>query len=314
MHGRLGNQLFQYAAARELQEKNGQEIKISFRQINGANTEGNTGWENSLKFFDVHPFIIYKGKKSLLSEMPLETRFLCSIYAASYRPFMNNFTKWYRYQTKWCGVLDKMGIRWIANGYYDFKFDHLKDYLLNGTFEAPDYFNDIREKLLQEIRPLSPKLSQNKDLYRIIENTNSVCVSLRHFRLHGTEADNYDVCGIKYYETGINFIKNSIENVNFIIFSDDVEWARSVIEPMGVKAIYETPNNPVWEKLRLMYSCKHFIIPNSTFAWWAQYLGKDANKVVVGPEKWFNSDFDSPLVLKSWIRIDRDGNLSLSNK
>jgi hypothetical protein len=307
MHGRLGNQLFQYAAARALQNKNKEEMIISFRQINGANTEGNRGWENSLKYFNVAPFKVYEGNKSLLSTMPLTTQWLCLAYAISYRPLMKNFTKWNSYQQKWAPLLDKVGVRWIANGYFDFKNDYNSEYLLNGSFEALEYFNDIRDVLLNEITPKYEELEQNRDLYDVIRSTNSVCLSLRHFQLKGQRADNYDVCGLDYYLSAIEQIKQNVDSPVFIVFSDDLVWAKEMLKLDGDNVYYETSDNPIWEKLRLMYSCNHFIIPNSTFAWWAQYLGKYDNKVVVSPSKWFNSDFDSPLISPSWIRLDKNG-------
>ena len=60
---------------------------------------------------------------------------------------------------------------------------------------------------------------------------------------------------------------------------------------------------PVYETLRLMYSCKHFIISNSTFSWWGQYLSQNDNKVVVSPRVW-NSAYKSMLVDEKWILID----------
>jgi len=35
-----------------------------------------------------------------------------------------------------------------------------------------------------------------------------------------------------------------------------------------------------------MYHCKHFILSNSSFSWWAQYLSRNDHKVVVAPQVW----------------------------
>lgn len=309
MHGRLGNQMFQYAAARALQEKNKQPIMLGFSKVTGANTEGNVGWENSLKYFNIKPCEYYNGAKPIVAKYPVAYRILCYLYALSYKPFKNNMKKWYEYQLKCCRFLDKFGIRWIANGYYDFCYDELKNYLLNGAFESPRYFNSIRDKLLEEFEPIEEERDENKELYELIRKRNSVCLSVRHFQLTGKQADTYDVCSVEYYRTAIEKMSELVERPLFIVFSDDIEWVKRTIDLSGVEVIYETAGNPVWEKLRLMYSCKNFIIPNSTFAWWAQYLSRNPHKYVMCPSKWFNNNFESPLIDLQWVRIDREGNI-----
>lgn len=301
MHGRLGNQLFQYAAARSLQEKTGQIIVAGFSRVEGANTEGVVGWENSLKFFKIKNIAIYDG--DIFDTIPTWKKAIGFLYAISYRPVMRNMKRWYEYQYKVAPFLDKIGIRWIANGFYPYKYEKSKDIFLNGSFEAKEYFQEIRDLLLQEIEPIEERLLSNKELYKLIEESNSVCLSVRHFCLNGYQKRLYDVCDYEFYKKAISIMKEKVDNPVFVVFSDDIEWAKKNLKLSTKEFIFETENNPIWEKLRLMYSCKHFIIPNSTFAWWAQYLGRYEDKRVIGPSKWFNNDFDSPLIEDAWIKI-----------
>ena len=117
MHGRLGNQLFQYAAARRIQLETNKNIVMNFKKVTGVNSEGNTGWEDSLKDFCVYDYVSTKDCNNLFENLSVTKRILCVIYAFSYKPFMKNIDRWYNYQRKWCPFLDKQGIRWIANGY-----------------------------------------------------------------------------------------------------------------------------------------------------------------------------------------------------
>ena len=54
-----------------------------------------------------------------------------------------------------------------------------------------------------------------------------------------------------------------------------------------------------------MSACKHFVISNSTFSWWAQYLSRNQDKVVVAPSRWRNGSYTQDIYLDSgWLLYD----------
>jgi hypothetical protein len=141
-------------------------------------------------------------------------------------------------------------------------------------------------------------------LYEKIENTNSVCVTIRRgdFLLDQFIKSFY-ICTPEYFKKGIEKINNIIKNPQYIVFSDDIEWCKKNMSfPEGT--VYESGNDPIYEKIRLMYSCKNFIISNSTFSWWAQYLSRNERKVVIAPKVWNKFEYADPIYDKDWIIID----------
>lgn len=78
--------------------------------------------------------------------------------------------------------------------------------------------------------------------------------------------------------------------------------------------IFENPKNNVFETFYLMRCCKHFIISNSTFHWWAQYLSISDNKIVYAPNIWNNENVAREIYLKKWILIDVKGGKKFNEK
>ena len=113
--------------------------------------------------------------------------------------------------------------------------------------------------------------------------------------------------GINYYLNSLNYLK-SITNSNFkiFVFSDDIKWCENNLKfEFETEFVNHTYKGYKFSSyLYLMQTCKYFIIPNSSFAWWAAYLSNYTDKIVIAPKNWFNNDIDtSDLIPNSWVRI-----------
>lgn len=302
--GRLGNQLFRYAFARQLQKHNPKEKVIyNFDTLNRMHTRPNDGHENSLRYFKT---IGTEHQDSINFSVP---QYIVYKLFRRFYPLEGSFYQKDRYERRWIKLLEWFGLYFLNLGYYPFRLRKpwwVKDLIVNGSFECGKYFEGLDETMRQEIVPTTSLHDYNQPLMEAIQSSNSVALSIRR----GDFVDDqkvrnvYFVCGNDYYQKAIERIKQRVGNPTFIIFSNDIEWAKQNVRIEGCKCYYESGRDEVWETLRLMSACKHFIISNSTLHWWAQYLSVNPTKVVVAPRRWYNDEFKSALFQDNWETID----------
>ncbi len=95
------------------------------------------------------------------------------------------------------------------------------------------------------------------------------------------------VCDVDWYRKALQKMREMVPSAIFYIFSDDQHWAQEQFghEP-DVSLVRTDPDGPAWVDMALMARCQHFIIPNSTYSWWAVYLGKTKDSVIIAPRFW----------------------------
>lgn len=301
MMGRLGNQMFQYAFARKISKlTNDSQLIFNFSRVTNSKAK-TVGLEDSLKYFNVKTY--KTNKKIELTFMQLLLIYLLKILLH----FCKSKEQEQYIEQKMSGILGYFGVYWYLYGYIEFSYcSTVKNKYCFGFFESPKFFEEIDEELLNEFTPISDKKEDNAELYDLIENCNSVCVSIRAGDFLDTNKNKgFNVCGQNYFYRAMDYMNEKVPDVVFIIFSDDIEYVMNNYT-FKYQVIYESGKDPVWEKLRLMYSCKHFIISNSTFAWWAQHLGRNQNKIVIAPKVWRKYDHTVAIYEDNWFLVDND--------
>jgi hypothetical protein len=90
-----------------------------------------------------------------------------------------------------------------------------------------------------------------------------------------------------YYQQAWNAMLEQFKDADFFIFCDDIEFARANLPQTG-KRTFVSHNNELtaYQDLRIMASCQHHIIANSSFSWWGAWLNPNASKVVIAPKYW----------------------------
>lgn len=266
--GGVGNQMFQYAAARAASLRSDLNFKID---LNGYD-------DYNLRKYELDNFNIQEN-----IARPLEIINLLK----SNRIFRKVYLK--EKKMKFSKKFLKMKKRAYLEGY----------------FQSEKYFKDFEDVIRRDFTFKNLDFIQNKDLLEEIQTTNSVSVHVRcgDYMTNPETAKIYNLCDKNYYERGMKYIAERVENPTFFVFSDDIEWCKNnFVLDLPVKYV-KTAN---WqEDFYFVQNCKHNIIANSSFAWWSAWLNKNPEKIVVAPEKWFQNcklNYDS-IVPRNWIKV-----------
>ena len=307
---RCGNQMFRYAVARYVQLKSGdKDLVLDYSKIFDMHAEKDD-YVESLADYKTVPYRHYDKQGAAVKNdaNPIQRvigHFKCK-YMEKYRNrSRQEIADRCRVGQKLCNMF---GIFYIEEGITKLYARKRKgNSFIIGVCETPAIY-EIKEVLQRELEPKKELLPQNIDLYNSIINSESVCVSVRRGDFfNDINKAAYGVCTEKYYidaQKAMDLKLKGNKNVKYFVFSDDIGWCKEHLRLHDMN-FAEQDNMPTYEAMRLMYSCKHFIISNSTFSWWGQFLCKNENKIVVSPSRWNNEGYDSVLIdKKNWILID----------
>lgn len=178
-------------------------------------------------------------------------------------------------------------------------------------FQSYKYFEKF-DSDIKDIFTVKTSISEkNQEFLNLIASAwnNAVSIHVRRGDYVSLDSANkwHGVCSLWYYESAVEQMQEHIDAPVFFVFSDDIEWCReNIVFPEWVVAHYIDHNRSAWhEDLRLMYSCSHHIIANSSFSWWWAYLGRNPEKMIIAPKKWLQTDSFSTenLIPPSWILL-----------
>ncbi|EKE02186.1 MAG: glycosyl transferase family protein [uncultured bacterium] len=286
LYGGLGNQMFQYALGRHLAEKNNTELKL-----------------------DISAFESYKLRKYELGNLNIIEKFalpeeisrLSTLPTGKIERFIR---KTLRKPVKKPESYIKEN---ITGGFNPKILDLQNNIYLEGYWQSEKYFIEIEDIIRKEFSFKFPATGKNKEILENILNINSVSLHIRRGDYVTNPEVNqvHGVCSLDYYKSCVDFIEKKLESPYFYIFSDDIEWVKNNLQIQS--QVYYVDHNTVdnaIEDMRLMFSCKHNILANSSFSWWGAWLNSNPDKMVITPRKWFNTTYDSnDLIPERWIKL-----------
>lgn len=156
---------------------------------------------------------------------------------------------------------------------------------LEGYWQSEDYFKDVEEIIRQDLRITPPKDAANLDMAMRILSCESVSLHVRFFDEHN-EQNIVNNLSEDYYKRAVELMEKINPNSHYFIFSDNPNAARMRI-PLANNRITLVAHNQgdenAYADLWLMTQCKNFIVANSTFSWWGAWLSNYPFKHVIAP-------------------------------
>lgn len=287
LKGGMGNQMFQYAFGKRMAHVLDTELQLDLSLL----LDRARGADHVYRDFDLTIF-------QLQPTFYINPSFLRLLYKTKSSKICKLTRKW-----------AQKGKNYLKEPHFHIVEELLKqpknNTIYEGWWQGEGYFADIAADIRKDFRFVHPLLEVSKPLLESIQNTNSICLNVR--RTDFLKVSNLNTTNKDYFLNAAKKMAANIKNPHFFIFSDDVEWCAENLNLQHPTTLVSHAHKGIkfGNYMQLMKACKHFIIPNSSFAWWAVWLCEYENKQVIAPKNWFNdTEYDtSDLVPAEWVRM-----------
>jgi Glycosyl transferase family 11 len=275
IQGGLGNQLFQYAFGKALADKYHDEVQFDLTTYQGKSHRGLGLTEFGLEIKEISP-------DALAKFFNLKTRAL----------------------NKLGGKLGKQRTYFEKGfNYYPIEHNNKANIYYLGYWHSPKYFENINVVLKKEL--LLPDSKLPAQYLDEINNKPTVAIHIRKGDyLEVGNAKVYVDQPLEYYVQAVKHMENLASGCQYLVFSDDMDWVTANLNlPVKWQPVIDSTCSDV-QVLMLMSKCRHQIIANSTYSWWAAWLNPNEGKHIIAPQKWFADGRDtSDLIPENWIKI-----------
>ena len=264
LSGGLGNQMFQYALYLQLKAQ-GRKVKIDDR----TEYQGSNSRNIQLPFFHTEYEIASRHEIDLMTDS-----------------FMDPF---HRIKRK---VFGRKRVAYHEKGNsYNSEVFQFNTMYMEGCWQSEKYFKDSREVLCSTLTLRDEYRTEKERAYLSrINMVQSVGIHIRRGDYLASEVQDLygNICTEEYYRKAICEVKKNMPEAEFFVFTNDIDWARANISDKNFTIVNCSTEETGYLDMDLMSHCKHNIIANSSFSWWASYLNPNPDKMVIAPKIWLN--------------------------
>ncbi len=292
--GGLGNQMFQYAAAKSVAVRNKTILKIDTTLL-----------EENKKH--PHEIVTHRELDLAIFDLPLMKATKEEVEYFNGKKYRFLIGKIYN---KIGSVKRKRNLIIEKDRSFNKNILRLGDNkCIVGSWQSEKYFKDIESEIRNLFTFKLPVLDTSKDFLNDIKSHDSICLNVRRgdFVTSPLYSNTLGALTADYYIKAIEYFEGRVTRPKVFVFSDDMDWCKNNLKlKMPVCFVgHEHAGEKFGNYLQLMKNCNHFVIPNSSFGWWGAWLSKHQDKIVIAPKNWFKDAAmkDKDIVPENWIRI-----------
>lgn len=179
-------------------------------------------------------------------------------------------------------------------------------FVISGYWQSARYFEEIKEVIQADFNFRygldGPALVMQKKM----KSENAVMVHVRRGD-YLTCPGLFNTVSKEYITGSIQYCREKLEAPVFYVFSDDIPWCMESLKEMDGLTFIDDSFYDERSKsyLQMMSSCKHFVISNSTYSWWASWLGRSTGSLTIAPKEWFNDQArdTKDIYCPEWVKL-----------
>lgn len=293
--GGLGNQMFIYAFARALGLRCGEGVTLLDRQDWRDGAPAHTVC--ALDALRISPEVKILADASF-AKAHLPRQNTAKALMIKYEQRRGLLARdWHGFEAAAAPLLNTLGLHFATDGYTPARRGPSRDFLAWGYFQSERYFADFADTIKTELRAKTAPAGACAD--QILAAAYPVCVHLRRGDYQKPENAILQVCTPTYYARAVAAVQAAHPDAALFVFSDDVAWAQQNLATHGLPTVF-LPRGEAAADLALMQLCRGFVLSNSTYSWWAQYLAPAADKQVYAPDRWYAHTKKTALYQPEW--------------
>jgi hypothetical protein len=280
IYGGLGNQLFQYAAGRALALHHGTKLLLDVGKFD----------EYKLRHFDLaalHTELTIAKPDELI---PYFNRNVFQKIRDNIAPMS---------QRK---VFKQKKFR------FDPRFFSLPaEIYIQGYWQSEKFFAPVADTIRREFTVRAEHIEKVRALADRIRGEEAVSMHIRRGDYTNKEImERHGILPESYYQQAIALLRERYHGLRFYFFSDDMQWVKDKFAIDNAEFVSGAYTSTHFEDFYLMSCCRHNIIANSSFSWWAAWLNANPAKTVIASRQWFGEKGPKDtqdLIPASWLRV-----------